>query len=304
MVAAAGLPEVEETYRSIGSQIDYAEFVETLCERTCELFGAKAAAFSDRSSGKSWRFESGELAVTDDQPIGNVDPRDGFREGNGDDLNAPFIDGPLAYALSPLERGTGEKHQCYGWLYLYAPRAFGFEQRARFEALAAYATVVLQNIRLVEQAEALARTDILTGLPNRRALKSEMQNRLGRADAFTYVFMDVDNFKEINDKRGHKQGDIVLQQFANGLLKAARRKDYVARFGGDEFVALIEGAEADKFIQRLDVIIGRVGLACSAGQAAFPTEGRNENELWELADGRMYEKKRDTKNRRRAAVPP
>lgn len=298
MIAVAGLAEVEETYQALGSQIEYAEFVETLCERTCQLFGAKAAAFSDRSSGASWRFESGEFAVRADQSIRYVDPRDGFREGNGDDLNAPFIDGPLPYVLTPLERGTGEQHQCYGWLYLYSPRTFAFEQRARFEALAAYATVVLQNIRLVEQAKALAYTDLLTKLPNRLAYEAEVQNRLGRPAAFTYVFLDLDNLKGINDSGGHKKGDAALEKFAAGLRKAARRNDYVARLAGDEFVALIEGTEADGFIQRLDAIIHRFGLACSAGQAVFPAEARNEKDLRELADGRMYEKKQAGKNRR------
>jgi diguanylate cyclase (GGDEF)-like protein len=293
------LGQLEETYRALGAQTRYGEFVEQLCERLCGLFDAKACTFSDRATGQSWRFEAGEYAVRSEHPIENTQALDGFREGVGCELDAPFLDGPERYALAPLERGVGEGHECYGWLYLYGARGFSEEERARFEGLAAYTTVVLQNVRLVEHSERLAYSDPLTGLPNRRALEEELLGRLRGKGPLAYVFTDIDDFKAINDTHGHDAGDVALVKFARAMQAAARRSDFVARFAGDEFIALIDGGDPTGFLARVRSSVKRAGLSLSAGWAVFPQEERNAAALHKMADGRLYATKRDSKDRRR-----
>lgn len=289
------LDDVEAAYHVLGSQTRYGDFVEALVERVAALFKARACAFADRLSGHTWRYDAGDYEVRLDQPIANVSDVVGLCTGSGCDLNAPFFDGDAQYVLLALERHEMES---YGWLYLYGPAEFGSPERQRFEALVAYATVVLQNIRFMEDSDNLARTDALTGLPNRRALQSDLLDRLAKRAPFCYVFMDLDHFKEINDTLGHDKGDEALQRFADALRSAARRNDIVGRLGGDEFVALLDGSAAEGFISRVRETIHPQQIETSVGVARYPVDADSASALHKLADGRLYEVKRARPSRR------
>jgi len=106
-----------------------------------------------------------------------------------------------------------------------------------------------KDLRAVnEQLARLAVTDELTGLCNRRGFDSEMEDELWRARRFGYplavLMFDLDRFKQVNDTYGHPQGDAVLKAFAEVLTHSSRRIDKVARFGGEEFVALLPATDA------------------------------------------------------------
>lgn len=119
-------------------------------------------------------------------------------------------------------------------------QAMGVQLRALREAEA-------QRAR-AEVAEALALTDVLTGLPNRRAFTGRMEQELARArrhgSQLAVLVMDVDCFKAVNDTHGHHGGDAVLRVLGETLRTVARTEDVPARLGGDEFVLLLPGAGA------------------------------------------------------------
>jgi diguanylate cyclase (GGDEF)-like protein len=98
----------------------------------------------------------------------------------------------------------------------------------------------LRIVALVEQTRQLAMTDSLTGLLNRRAFGDALARALAvfdrYGDALSILLLDVDHFKRVNDTRGHDAGDAVLVGIATALRAAARRTDFVARWGGEEFI--------------------------------------------------------------------
>jgi diguanylate cyclase (GGDEF)-like protein len=154
------------------------------------------------------------------------------------------------------------------------------------------------TIELAEQA----RRDPLTRLLNHQAFSDGFESELRRAHRYGHglslVYLDIDDFKQINDTRGHPEGDRVLREVARLLGEGLRSSDLAGRMGGDEFaVGLIESdaAAADAFLTRLRKRIGGSDLpedfAISAGSAHFPSDGPSTDELFRLADARLYESK-------------
>ena len=152
-----------------------------------------------------------------------------------------------------------------------------------------------------------ARRDPLTGLLNHNAFWTDLDRELARAERYghglTFVVVDLDHFKSVNDTRGHPVGDRVLRCVADALGAIARSSDLVARVGGDEFaVALVETDQdgGDVFVERLRACVEERCAAddlpgdgiFSAGVAHFPTEAKGAAALFELADARLYERKR------------
>jgi diguanylate cyclase (GGDEF)-like protein len=126
----------------------------------------------------------------------------------------------------------------------------------------------MQMTALYEDARRLATTDALTGLLNRRALLDGLHRECARSDRhsvpMSLLLLDVDHFKRINDEHGHAAGDAVLQAVARVLTSAARRSDYVARWGGEEFVvALPQTGDAGARIaaERLRRAVASMGVA-------------------------------------------
>jgi diguanylate cyclase (GGDEF)-like protein len=144
----------------------------------------------------------------------------------------------------------------------------------------------------------LADHDALTRLLNRRALLRELEALCGRhaenAQQLALDFLDLDNFKEINDTRGHAAGDDVLRWAVDVMNEVVRPMDVVGRIGGDEFAIVVPGAGPDDSA----VIAGRVQKALadrapsSVGVACFPTDGADREELQRAADGGLYVGKR------------
>ena len=152
--------------------------------------------------------------------------------------------------------------------------------------------------------EEVAQHDALTGLANRLLLAdrfaSAVQRSLRSGDAFGLLMLDLNGFKRINDEHGHAMGDKVLIQIAHRLTAAVRGSDTVARVGGDEFVLLLEGVGSREELQ----VTGRkisdwmarpmildnhtLALGASIGEAAFPEDGANLEDLMHVADKAMY----------------
>jgi diguanylate cyclase (GGDEF)-like protein len=161
-----------------------------------------------------------------------------------------------------------------------------------------------------------ASLDPLTGLYNRGRFETRFTEEFERArrtgERFMVLFVDVDDFKLVNDTHGHRTGDEALQLVADVLQSCSRRIDVVARHGGDEFLVMLPGAslpEAQRFFNRMrDRVAERsehslgLGLRLSAGAVQCPGYARDPTALLDAADEAMYRAKRRGKNRLFAAL--
>ncbi|MEF2070758.1 putative bifunctional diguanylate cyclase/phosphodiesterase [Consotaella aegiceratis] len=159
--------------------------------------------------------------------------------------------------------------------------------------------------QVLDQIETLARKDGLTGLANRYELDRRLEGMAGDLADGTSVavlYMDVDNFKDINDSLGHSIGDIVLIAVASRIRSVIRASDLVARFGGDEFVVVMEGVAPDdalesasRILAALDEPIDAAGheltVCASFGIATGPQHGLDGTQLLSAADLALYEAK-------------
>lgn len=176
--------------------------------------------------------------------------------------------------------------------------------------------MVIQDITVRKQAEQalvrLASFDSLTGLANRMLFINSLKEALSKARRhnrqFGVIFLDMDNFKQINDQLGHLAGDDLLKMFAQRLKNCVRIEDIVARFGGDEFAILVDdisdpsnlAAMVDKIITQAAIPValnGRNVTVCtSAGIAMYPVDGQTDDELLHAADTAMYQAKKQGRN--------
>ncbi len=170
-------------------------------------------------------------------------------------------------------------------------------------------TAELQTAK--DAAEATSRTDQLTGLPNRNLFHDRLAHALDKAERsrepMAVLFVDLDNFKLINDTLGHDAGDAFLIERAQRMRHCVRHADTLARFGGDEFVLLLEGADAATAAsqaQRLsDTLAGPATVAgqeivstCSIGISVYPDDGADGTTLLKHADMALYRAKERGKN--------
>ncbi|MDG4867597.1 diguanylate cyclase [Guyparkeria sp. 1SP6A2] len=164
-----------------------------------------------------------------------------------------------------------------------------------------------------------AHHDPLTGLANRALFRERFERELSLArrhgDRVGLIYVDLDEFKPINDAHGHSVGDALLAEVAARMLAVTRETDIVARLGGDEFALLVarpqEIEDVQRVIDKLQTELSRPlevqGLvlqpAASIGMAIFPEDGKTAEALMAAADTRMYEEKRSRQGRRTSEAP-
>lgn len=166
--------------------------------------------------------------------------------------------------------------------------------------------------RQAEEARARGVVDALTGLGNMRLLQDRLANELARSkrsgEPFAVLFLDVDNFKRVNDGFGHEAGNLVLKGTASGLLEVVRSTDFAARYGGDEFVVLLvrtgrDGARlvAEKLRTRVEELGKSLGLppkmlSVSIGVATFAPQAQQNEDVLVAADRALYRAKASGRN--------
>ncbi len=177
----------------------------------------------------------------------------------------------------------------------------------------------IERKQLHERLQYLAQYDSLTGLPNRALLHDRLDHALALArrnhGKLAVLFVDLDQFKSVNDQLGHAEGDALLQEIALRLKKCVRESDTVARLSGDEFVIILESLKAtsisddagssstvgaNKIISKLKtsinepIVLGShtIKMTASIGLARFPEHGDTPNQLLKHADKAMYQAKR------------
>jgi len=158
----------------------------------------------------------------------------------------------------------------------------------------------------------LSETDDLTGMQNRRSLVAALENEMERAlrsdKPFTLMQVDADNLKIVNDTHGHEAGDKLLKHISTILEESCRTYDILARIGGDEFIVLLPGINADSakpIAERIRTAVenssfdykgNQVSSTVSIGLASYPDSSNNVDELMDKADKAMYQSKTEGRN--------
>ncbi|MBL0077237.1 MAG: EAL domain-containing protein [Rhodocyclaceae bacterium] len=186
-------------------------------------------------------------------------------------------------------------------------------------ALETAESATLLALQSQSSLEYLAHHDSLTGLPNRLLGRDRIEQALNQArrhnERLAVMFVDLDNFKTVNDTLGHDQGDMFLKQVANRLIDSVRQMDIISRQGGDEFLVGITNArDAEAISTAAAHILTRmaepfpvnevqISLSCSIGIAVYPDDGDNFETLVQLADLSMYKAKESGRNASRFYDP-
>ena len=197
--------------------------------------------------------------------------------------------------------------------------AYSMHQVKLLDAVSSYVSIALDNATIYQKLDEVSRKvaelanhDTLTGIPNRRLLMELVAKAYAGAlrshSKVAFLFMDLDNFKPINDRYGHQAGDDVLKIFRDRVMGLIRSTDIFARMGGDEFVVVMTdlkislnaGTLARKIIREVSkpIIINNApnSIGVSIGISIYPDDSKDTDVLIVMADEAMYRVKRDFKN--------
>lgn len=171
---------------------------------------------------------------------------------------------------------------------------------------------ITQRKKHEQELKYLSTHDALTGLPNRTLMVDRLQQYMGLADRYSNkvatAFVDLDQFKIVNDSMGHHAGDELLKIMAKRLSQCVRESDTVVRLGGDEFVLLITGLQQIEDIsESMHRVLAAVAepceiegrefvVSCSIGISIYPDDAGNTTELLKYADSAMYKSKQSGRN--------
>jgi diguanylate cyclase (GGDEF)-like protein len=194
------------------------------------------------------------------------------------------------------------------------PNAFPPQEVLALNTFGDLLATALHNAFVFQKLQQQSITDSLTGIKTRRyfleALQSEWKRASRSGRPFSLVMLDLDHLKDVNDRLGHLEGDLVLARVGRVLEQKCRHSNVVARYGGDEFVLLMPEAsleQAETLAERLrswieaDPVLKEHGITGSFGVAAYPLHGATAQELLRIADVGMYTSKRNGGNRVQAA---
>ncbi len=163
--------------------------------------------------------------------------------------------------------------------------------------------------RMEERVKYLSSTDVLTELPNRKMLISELDLLIQRTRSFAVVFIDIDDFKRINDSRGHNIGDLLLKAVVVRINLLLKKEDLMGRLGGDEFALIIRNINEElgifKYVERIRTALLEIfiienieySISASFGISIFPCHGIDSSELLKGADLALHKSKDYGKNK-------
>lgn len=229
----------------------------------------------------------------------------GFIHKDDEAMAKSFGDNLLAGIGGTMEIRVKQKDGQYEW-YLVSCIIIRDRDENAIESIGRFA-----NIQLQKDMEIRARIDSLTKAQNRLAFEENVERTLDEAtlnQSHALIFVDIDDFKAINDNYGHIFGDFILSKVSQRLLKGVQGTDYVGRIGGDEFVILMKNLQDPSVIQaRADQLLVDIRkeicgedmcfqIQASIGVARYPMDGTSYVELYQKADKALYKSKALGKN--------
>lgn len=302
----------EETQRSrflaqIGSTIDLDEAIRATLGAASSLPRVDAALVELDATDDEDRVVQA-VGLEDEDALGPafVGPPD-HRDARAVELEYLYSAEDAAGAMhGALGVPLASRDARIGWLGVFSRVAgthFGDDDLQRLEELAERVAPAIENARRFREARQLADLDALTGLHNRRYFHETLARELDRANRYqrllSLVLVDVDSFKEINDRMGHLAGDAALAEIADRVRKVVRSADIPCRVGGDEFAVIVPEAELGQARQLVGRIqravssepVARAGrIRVSAGVAELQPND-SPTSLFERADESLYEAK-------------
>jgi diguanylate cyclase (GGDEF)-like protein len=159
--------------------------------------------------------------------------------------------------------------------------------------------IIVKNSKSIAVLKNLAYTDNLTKIKNRLALFLDCDELIAEKSPFTLIYMDLDNFKKVNDIYGHSMGDKYLRNFTEAAIAAVGSKGTIYRMSGDEFVCMYKGSKIKLFLKKfrenlVDFLKMEIPfLGVSIGCARFPRDASTIDELIKKADKKMYQVKKE-----------
>jgi len=242
----------------------------------------------------TWVVEHNEPAFIEDE---RTDPRvNHFRMPGEEDA---MMDGSLI--VVPL-RGRSGATGVLTIERLGVGNAFTHEEFELVKLFAAQVSIALQNADVYRAVEIRAQTDGLTGLLNRATFEDHLDRAVRDGAGFGLIMLDLDDFREINNRMGHQAGDESLRRIAAALTRSGRDSDLVFRYGGDEFAFLLphtDGSGAMAVADRARTAVKLLGgpLTASFGVATFPADGTTTAEVLLAADRACFLAKRSGRDR-------
>ncbi len=240
------------------------------------------------------------------KPVENVDPSLDFAFSHPD-ICQHYV-GMASVPLLAEEKLIGAISVFSGNLAIYEE-----EHLRLLETISRIAADAISKSIKHAESETFALTDQLTGLPNARSLQLHFEKEVGRArragNSVQLLMLDLDGFKAVNDTFGHKAGDALLQEVGKIIKAELRDYDFLARYGGDEFVAIVPETDSSDVIElgaRIETAVeayasmsnvAAVSVGVSVGSACYPAQGETFEELLIAADKAMYRTKAFHKQR-------
>jgi len=307
----------EETRRSrflaqIGTTIDLDEALGSTLEAASALPRVDAAVVELEPTGDEEERLLGSIGFGDEGAVRIFTGAPDRRDPRAVELSYFYPDeeeaGAVLEALGvPLVTRGGR----IGWLGVFSrdpETRFGEDDRRRLEELAERVAPAIENARRFREARRLADLDALTGLHNRRFFHETLAREVDRAQRYqrrlSLVLVDVDGFKEINDRIGHLAGDAVLAEIGSRIRQVVRSADIPCRVGGDELAVIvpeIEVGQARQLVGRIQSAVSSQPIAragrvrVSAGVADLQPND-SPTTFFERADESLYEAKHNGKN--------
>jgi diguanylate cyclase (GGDEF)-like protein/excisionase family DNA binding protein len=237
----------------------------------------------------TWVVEHDEpVYIRDERDDPRVNQRDGV-PNEGSLIVVPLRSRTGAIGVLTIER-------------LGASNTFSFDEFELVQLFAAQVSIALQNAEVFQAVQIRARTDGLTGLLNHATFEEWLDRFVKDGAPFSLIMLDLDDFREVNNSRGHQAGDELLRGIANCLVRAGRDTDLVFRYGGDEFALLLPHTDAAGVALAAERVRQAVhnadrAVSASVGTATFPADGATPAEVLLAADRACFVAKRDGRDR-------